>query len=94
MRVSVEYMSLIRDASGVDAEVVDTTTDADSLTLADLLDRLVSKHDDSFRAAVLDERGVMHAWLMVTVNDTLIRDPAAILRDGDRVTLAVPISGG
>lgn len=92
MRVSVEYMSLIRDASGVDAE--DFDTDADPFTLADLLGRLVSKHGDSFRAAVLDEQGVMHAWLMVTVNDTLLRDPAAILRDGDRVTLAVPISGG
>ncbi len=92
MRVSVEYMSLIRDASGVDAE--DLISQTDSLTLADMLEHLAENHAEPFRAAVLDNSGTMHPWLMVTVNDVLVRSPEAILRDGDRVTIAVPISGG
>lgn len=92
MRVSVEYMSLLREASGRDAESLDI--EADTLSLADLLAQLAATHNDSFRAALLDDAGTMHSWLMVTINDTLIRDPAALLRDGDRVTLAVPLSGG
>lgn len=92
MQVSLEYMSLIRDAAGTSAETVHA--DSRELALADLLAMVTANRDDKFRDLMLDPEGGPHPWLMVTVNDALVRDPTMKIKDGDRVSFAVPISGG
>lgn len=90
MRITVEYMSHVRDAAGVEEEQLE----GESLTVAGALGRVAEAHGETMRPLLLDEAGSPHPWLMLTINDAMTRDPAAALADGDRLTIAVPISGG
>lgn len=92
MQITVEYMSHIRDAAGVDAESL--TAEGESTTLAGALCSLADAHGPKLRPLLLDGHEVIHPWLMITVNDSMVRDPDTPLRDGDRLTIAVPIAGG
>ena len=92
MRITVEYMSHIRDTAGVDEESV--SIEGESATLGGALGTIAETHGPALRPLLLDESGLPHTWLMLTINDAMVRDPAAPLRDGDRLSIAVPISGG
>lgn len=90
MRITVEYLSHIRDAAGIDEEPIET----DTATIAGALRAVAEAHAPAMPPLLLDEAGLPHPWLMLTINDAMTRDPAAPLREGDRLTIAVPISGG
>ena len=81
MRVRVRYFSAHRDAAGVDEEDVDAP---DGATVAELLSVLEDRHP---RLRELRDDTV------VSVNKGMGR-LAAVLREGDEVTLIPPVAGG
>lgn len=92
MQVNVEFLNMLRDAAQCDDATI--ALDGDSNTLSGLLDHVCTGREQRLREMIFSTEGRPHPWLMMTINDTLVRDPSTSLRDGDRVTLGVPISGG
>jgi len=75
---------------------VDVTFDAPSITLGQLLERLVATYPRA-RSYLLDETGRLPSHIRVLINDAR-PDPdatlATMLHDEDRVALLVAVAGG
>ncbi len=75
---------------------VDVTFDAPSITLGQLLERLVATYPRA-RSHLLDEAGRLPSHIRVLINDAR-PDPdatlATMLHDEDRVALLVAVAGG
>ena len=75
---------------------VDVTFDAPSITLGQLLERLVATYPRA-RSHLLDEAGRLPSHIRVLINDAR-PDPdatlATMIHDEDRVALLVAVAGG
>jgi len=75
---------------------VDVTFDAPSITLGQLLERLVATYPRA-RSYLLDETGRLPSHIRVLINDAR-PDPdatlATMIHDEDRVALLVAVAGG
>ena len=92
IRIRVEYFGPLRDAAGVSHETVEL---ADRPTPASLLHHLADARPGRFAALVRDASGGIARSLMLARDDTQIEIVGGpLLRDGDRLTILVAISGG
>ena len=67
----------------------------DSQYLHDLISHLAEKHGQLFKDLILDMEGNLSRMILASVNGEQIRGrTSANLKDGDRVNLMSPISGG
>jgi len=88
----VRYWGQIKRSAGASEETIELDTEP---TIADLLERLASRHDETFRMLVLDDAGRPRPSLVVIVDDEqLPLDSSRRLPDGASVTLLPPIAGG
>ena len=83
MKVYVKYLAAVSDYTGVDEEVIEL---GDGATLNDLLSLIRDRHPNIRR---IEERFP----LLILVNGVNSRLDLK-LRDGDRVALLPPVSGG
>ena len=92
MKITIEYSAQIRHIIGVSEETIDLE---DSQYLHDLILHLAEKHGQLFKDLILDMEGNLSRMILASVNGEQIRGiPSANLKDGDRVNLMSPISGG
>lgn len=92
MNVTIHYYGQLGHAVGRLQEMIDCP---DSISLQQLLQRLVDHHGESMRRFVFNAQGEPSKSLMIAVNDTLVNAAAApTLQAGDEVVLLPPISGG
>ncbi|HID23939.1 MAG TPA: MoaD/ThiS family protein [Planctomycetaceae bacterium] len=92
MKVKVEYAAQLKRAAGVSSEEFELTGPC---SLGELLDRIVQRHGEAVRQALLDQDGRLHPSMLVFVGeDQVRRDQTRPLQDGDVVTFLPPISGG
>lgn len=91
MRVTVHYMAQIKRTAGCSSEEVETPGDA--ATLGAFLQALGNRHGPALRTLLLDEANEPRKSLLFFVGDEHA-DLAQPLRDGDSVTILVPMSGG
>ena len=92
MKITFKYYAQVRQAAGIESEIVDLDKAAD---IAGAVADLSRKHGDAFRAVVQDDAGGIRPVNIVLVNGTPA-DPAAgkKLSDGDVVSIFSPVAGG
>lgn len=92
MQVTVEYAAQIKRAAGRSSDVF--TFDG-RCTLPVLLDRVVQQHGGDFATILTGGDGNLRPSILLFHGDRQIRpDEPAEFRDGDRLTIMSPISGG
>ena len=91
MKVSVSYFGQIKSAVGCGAEEFESPT---SVTPAELLRLVVERHEAARRMLIADSGKPQKALLFLVNDEQVHADSEESLRDGDRVTLMPPISGG
>jgi molybdopterin converting factor small subunit len=90
--LTIEYTAQLRRAAGVASETRDTGGDC---TLEDLVHWMVQRHGEELRQVLLDGEGRLQRSILVFVDEEQVAGAAeTILRDGQTVTFAAPISGG
>lgn len=88
----MHYLAQLRRATGTASEKIDLDGSA---TLTSLLAVLAGQHGESFRRALLDEKGSLRPTILVFVNDEQVSQPEQVLlKQGDSVTFLSPIAGG
>ncbi len=90
MGVTIEYMTQIRDAAGLERETAETPPGA---TVGDAVAEAAHRHGSPLHPLLLDDTGAPHPWLLLVLNETVVR-PSAEIRDGDTLCITSPISGG
>jgi len=94
VRVKVSHYVLIDEHSGVKTEYVEVP----KATIGDLIDQLAKKYGPKFRSLLLDPKtGELQYGIIVSLNDQDVRAMKSLmtpLKNGDRVSLLPPISGG
>ena len=92
MKITIEYSAQIRRTLGVSEETIDLV---DSQSLHDLISHLAEKHGQLFKDLILDVEGNLSRMILASVNSVQVQESTSVdLRDGDRVNLMSPISGG
>ena len=91
MQVTVEFSAQLRVAAGASAEEIEL---AEGATLGDLVQRLGDVHGEPLRHLLMDDAGQLHPWLIADCNGAMRNGSTESLRDGDRIRLLSPISGG
>ena len=89
VRVGVRYYATLADAAGRQKEDVLF----EGSTLADLLAALVSRYDGRL-SEVAKTAFSADGFYFVEVNGERARDAGLVLRDGDEVSLLMPLVGG
>jgi molybdopterin converting factor small subunit len=91
LRITVKYSMPFREDAGVTEEMYET--DQESTTVARVLDLIASRHSSmtKFIDSTSDEAQRHH--LVVAVNSRLARLSDGV-RDGDRISLLLPVIGG
>lgn len=93
MQITVQFEAQLRQVAGLNERTVDVTDDCSLLHL--LQDATLTT--EALRARVLSDDGQVQPSLLLFVNDVPVPAGAAqsvVLKDGDRVLLLPPISGG
>jgi molybdopterin converting factor small subunit len=90
MRVTVHYLAQIKRAAGVRVEKIEV---GDGATLAAALTALAARHDEPFRAMLLDDAGRPRRTLVYFVNDSH-SEPDRVLLEGDEISILAPMAGG
>ncbi len=90
MQITVHYFAQLKRAAGVGSETVDIH---DGCTLRELITKLAARHDDRFRAVVLDVAGQPQRTLLYAVSDDQV-DLNRVLQPNDTVTILAPMAGG
>ncbi len=91
MPVQVHVTSVIRNAVGGQRQVT-----ADGESVRDVIDNIESEYP-GFRAQVMDERGQLHRFVNIYLNDEDIRflqEKSTSLKAGDTVAIVPAIAGG
>ena len=92
MKITIEYSAQIRRTLGVSEETINLV---DSQSLHDLISHLAEKHGQLFKDLILDVEGNLSRMILASVNSVQVQESTSVyLRDGDRVNLMSPISGG
>jgi molybdopterin converting factor small subunit len=90
MKVEVSYIAQVRSAAGVGAESIEMPAAA---TAADLASKVAGAHGQTLQNLLLDDAGRPRKTILIFINNKQ-SDPAAPLKDNDRVTFLSPLSGG
>jgi molybdopterin converting factor small subunit len=90
VRVTVHYMTQIKQVAGCSSEPVEIRAGS---CLADLLLHLAEHHGDAFRGMLLDEAAMPRKSLLFFVGEEHA-ELTRPLREGDAVTLLAPMAGG
>lgn len=90
MLVTVHYLAQIKRAAGCSSEAVSVH---DAATLGDFLRALADRHDQAFRALLLDEMNEPRRSLLFFVAEEHA-ELTRPLHDGDTVTILAPMAGG
>ncbi len=91
MAVQVHVTSVIQKAVDGQREVA-----ADGKTVGEVIANLEGRYP-GFRSTVMDERGQLHRFVNIYLNDEDIRylqGAETALRDGDRVSILPALAGG
>jgi len=92
LRITVQYLTQLKQAAGRQTESVELPENAD---IAQLLDVVADKHSARMRQLLFSSDGSVLPAILIFVNDQQVRlrgfNP---LREGDDVTLLSPIAGG
>jgi MoaD family protein len=90
-RIKVRYLNVYYELTGKKEESI---AFSDSLTLGELLDKVIQLGGPKFKEAILDDSNRLkpHVWLLV--NRTLVKDLGKELQDGDMVVFSLPPVGG
>jgi molybdopterin converting factor small subunit len=92
MRVTVRYLAQLKQAAGTAAEEVHLDAPCSA---ADLVLRLAQGRGERLQRLLVDARGGLHPTVLVFVGEEQVPPGAEHrLRDGDVLTLLLPIAGG
>jgi molybdopterin converting factor small subunit len=92
IRIRVSYTTQLKAAIGASSETFEFAAPP---TVAELLDRLSTRHGETFRNLVLDPAGGLASAILLCVGDAQVAyDRTAPLQTGDEVTILSAISGG
>lgn len=91
--VETRYYAYLREVTGVREEKI---TLEDGATVATLIEALTKKYGPKFRDYVLKANMELRQNIAIAVNDVKVSEAPLkkVLRDGDRVVIIPPISGG
>ena len=90
MQITVHYLAQIKRAAGCSVETVPAS---DAATLRDLLRALADRHDQAFRALLVDEAEEPRRSLLFFVGEEHA-ELSRQLNDGDAITILAPMAGG
>ena len=92
MKVKVVYMTQVKSALGLPAELIEVQSPC---TSRDLILQLANIHGDKFRQLVMDDQGKLLPSILLCIGDKQIgSDQAVELKEGDEMTILSAISGG
>jgi molybdopterin converting factor small subunit len=91
LRIVVKYSTPFRDETGVKEETYEI--DHESITLAEVLDLMISKHHSMSRFIDKSSEEAQRRQLSVAVNSRLARLSDGVY-DGDNVRILLPVIGG
>ena len=91
MKVAVRYMAQLRRAAGAAIEQVELGRPCSA---KELLRRIAERRGGSFRNLLLNADGGVQRAVLLFVGDEQVGSEAALLRDGDVVTVLTPMAGG
>jgi len=92
MKITVEYTAHLKRATGTGSEEVQLPQHS---TVLEVIETLLERHGEEFRAHLLDSEGNIHPSLVIAVNDEQVfLESARKLSDGDTVVLLAAIAGG
>ncbi len=87
--IKVKFLTMLRDIVGEGTIETDKKENIQSL-----IDYLCQKYGETFREAVLDEKGSLRKYVRVMLNGKEANNPQGRINDGDTITIFVPIAGG
>jgi len=92
MKVTVNYYTGLRQASGKDSE---TLTFAKEMALRELAEHLGATYGEGANKALFDADGTFRPTLMALVNGNVVdkHEPYTV-KDGDEVTFLEAVAGG
>ena len=92
MNIHVRYFAQLKLAAGTAEETVALRP---AMTLDGLLQRLAELHGEPLRQLLFHDNGTRRQSILVSIGDRQIPLGEKLeLRDGERVTLLAPMSGG
>jgi len=92
MQINVQYEAQVRRAIGLRLEKISVP---DGSTVSDCVQRVAEVHSEKVGTILLNDSNDVQASLLMFLNDSqVLHDDAAILSEGDTLTLMTPISGG
>jgi MoaD family protein len=92
--VKVRFYSLLKDVTKL--EKISLSIEK-SLTIKDILERLIEKFGKDFEELVYQKKGELNKYLLVVLNEKDIRSVnglATNVQDGDKITFIPAIAGG
>ena len=93
-RVSVKTFSVIRDALGADVIEIDVESPE---TVGTLFDAMVRKYGEPFKEKIWDPDTGEISPFLIRLNDEIIRSTVDLdkkIKDGDKISLIIPVGGG
>ena len=92
MNIKLKFTAQIKDAVG---QGIDAITIGDNEKIQDVLDKLVDKYGNPFKAILFDKNNKYRNSNLIAINQFQVDyDENHALNDGDEITLMSPISGG
>ncbi len=95
MRVSVRLFTTLRELAGKGEEAFEF--DAKTVTVSEILERMVRRYGEDFKNHLYDERGNVREHLQLLVNGrsvNFLEDLETKLKDGDHLAIVPPVGGG
>lgn len=92
MKIKLRYTAQLKDVAKVGTDEVELKENDGIQTL---LDRLVEKYDKAFGAILFDNKGNYRNSNLIVINQSQVNYAEnSLLKNGDKVTIMSPISGG
>ena len=93
-RVSVKTFSVTRDAIGAGVVEIDVENPE---TVGELFDTMARKYGKPFKEKIWDPNTGEIAPFLIRLNDEIIRSSVDLdkkIKDGDKISLIIPVGGG
>ena len=92
MKINLRYTAQLKDVAKVGTDEIELGEN-DGIQV--LLDCLVKKYDKAFGAILFDKDGNYRNSNLIVINQSQVNYAEdSLLKDGDKVTIMSPISGG
>ena len=89
--IKVDLATQLKAAAQCDGLEIECNT---PMSVSNLLQAVIDRHGE-LQSMLLDDSGVRHGWLMVSVDDAMVaRGSDPDVQPGSTVLLCTPISGG